>query len=134
MLTELQPFIGRFHPLLVHLRERLAARLAVALAVWACAVLLYRLVEVTHRSRLLAALTVVAFLSLRSSRFLANDVVPQLMSRSRNRAPLKIWSAASSIGAEPYTLAMVLADLAHAAGGIVEIPGAGGEVGHGCSL
>ena len=53
----------------------LAARLAVALAVGACALLLYRLVESTHHSELLALCTTVTALSLWNSQLVATDVM-----------------------------------------------------------
>lgn len=43
--------------------------------------------------------------------FLCDTAVPRLVGRHGDRT-LKIWSAASSIGAEAYTIAMVLADMA----------------------
>ncbi len=48
--------------------------------------------------------------------FLSNVAVPQLLRRHQaHPASLKIWSAACSSGAEAYTAAMVLQDLAQAA-------------------
>jgi chemotaxis protein methyltransferase CheR len=49
--------------------------------------------------------------------FLRDAVVPSLLKLRRPAgAPLKFWSAASSIGAEAYTIAFVLADLLGADG------------------
>lgn len=45
-------------------------------------------------------------------RFVAQEAVPALLSSYRGNTPLKFWSAASSIGAEAYTISMVLAELA----------------------
>jgi chemotaxis protein methyltransferase CheR len=48
-------------------------------------------------------------------RFLAEQAIPALLESRRfvDTHPIKIWSAAASIGAEAYTIAMVMAELKH---------------------
>ncbi|WP_199902674.1 protein-glutamate O-methyltransferase [Azospirillum sp. B4] len=52
-------------------------------------------------------------------RILDEVVLPRLLAERRAgpHTPVKVWSTASSIGAEPYTLAMVLADASQRLGG-----------------
>lgn len=47
---------------------------------------------------------------------LARQVVPDLLRRHGRGRPIRVWSAAASVGAEAYTIAMVLHDLAAAQG------------------
>jgi chemotaxis protein methyltransferase CheR len=53
-------------------------------------------------------------------RFLVDQALPELLAsrRATGHGPIKVWSAASSIGAEPYTLAMVMAEFARVTPGI----------------
>lgn len=49
--------------------------------------------------------------------FLVDQALPSLIAE-RNAPTLKLWSAACSIGAEPYTLAMIMADYARVRGAL----------------
>jgi chemotaxis protein methyltransferase CheR len=52
-------------------------------------------------------------------KYLADFALPRLLSERRagGNTLVKAWSTASSIGAEPYTMAMVMDDLSHRLGG-----------------
>jgi chemotaxis protein methyltransferase CheR len=48
-------------------------------------------------------------------RFLTDVTLPDFIEQAKDRRqPFKVWSSACSIGAEPYTLAMILAELGRA--------------------
>jgi chemotaxis protein methyltransferase CheR len=53
-------------------------------------------------------------------KYLAEQILPELTAsrRGTTTTPLKMWSAACSIGAEPYTIAMVMADHARKQAGL----------------
>lgn len=49
---------------------------------------------------------------------LERKIIPSLLATPRPQSMVKIWSAASSIGAEAYTIAMVMAEIARKRGGL----------------
>lgn len=54
---------------------------------------------------------------------LRNVVVPELIARRATSRRLRVWSAASSSGQEPFSIAMVLADMPQLAGWTIDIVG-----------
>ncbi|MEJ2363458.1 MAG: protein-glutamate O-methyltransferase CheR [Deltaproteobacteria bacterium] len=66
--------------------------------------------ELTHFINSISTNFTSFFRELNHFKVLEETLLPRLISRSGNRGPLQIWSAACSSGEEPYTLAMVLED------------------------
>ncbi len=63
------------------------------------------------RTKVVGALTTNETLWFRDNSFfsaLTDTIIPELVDRSRKQAKVRIWSAASSTGQEPYSVAMLL--------------------------
>ncbi len=63
------------------------------------------------RAKVVDALTTNETLWFRDNSFfdaLTNIIIPELLERSRRQSRIRIWSAASSTGQEPYSVAMLL--------------------------
>jgi len=69
----------------------------------------------TERRKMISSLTTNISNFFRESHhfdILRNQVLPTLLSRARNGGRVRIWSAGCSTGQEPYSIAMILLDLA----------------------